>query len=53
MRTTDASAFTPTHLLRIYYAATLIFVVLDYFFSINVRLAFLDWLSSKHGRRCG
>jgi hypothetical protein len=42
MRTTDASAFTPAHLLRIYYAATLIFVVLDYFFSINVRLAFLE-----------
>ncbi len=28
--------------MRFYYAATLLFVILDYFFSINVRLAFLE-----------
>lgn len=29
-------------ILRIYYAATLLFVFLDYFLHLNVRLAFLD-----------
>jgi hypothetical protein len=29
-------------MLRIYYAATLLFVLLDYFLHINVRLAFLE-----------
>jgi hypothetical protein len=42
MNTTQASALMSTQILRAYYAATLIFVVLDYFFSINVRLAFLE-----------
>ena len=42
MTTTDASALTSANLLRIYYAATLLFVVLDYFLNINVRLAFLE-----------
>lgn len=37
-----ASRFTATRLLRIYYAGTLLFVVLDYFLNINVRLAFLE-----------
>ena len=36
------SAFTETGLLRAYYAATLLFVVLDYFLNVNVRLAFLE-----------
>ena len=38
----DASAYAGSRLLRAYYAATLLFVVLDYFLDINVRLAFLD-----------
>lgn len=38
----DTGPFTATGLLRIDYAATLIFVVLDYFLNINVRLAFLE-----------
>ena len=42
MKTTDASAFGSARLLRIYYAATLVFVLLDYFLNINVRLAFLE-----------
>ncbi len=42
MRSRDASVFTATKLLRIYYAATLLFVILDYFMNINVRLAFLE-----------
>jgi len=29
-------------LLRIYYAATLLFVILDYFLNVNIRLAFLE-----------
>lgn len=40
-------------LLRIYYAATALFVVLDYAFGINLRLAFLDgqpgWRSLYYG----
>jgi hypothetical protein len=31
-----------TRLLRLYYAATAIFILLDYFLDINVRLAALD-----------
>ena len=42
MRTSDSSAFTSAGMLRIYYAATLLFVLLDYFLHINVRLAFLE-----------
>jgi hypothetical protein len=42
MKFRDASAFTSAKLLRIYYAATLLFIMLDYFLSINVRLAFLE-----------
>ncbi len=42
MKTSDASAFTSANLLRIYYAGTLLFVILDYFMNINVRLAFLQ-----------
>lgn len=42
MRSRDASVFTSKPLLRIYYAATLLFVILDYFLNINVRLAFLE-----------
>jgi hypothetical protein len=42
MKTSDASAFTSANLLRIYYAGTLLFVILDYFMNINVRLAFLE-----------
>lgn len=38
----DSSKSTPASLLRIYYAATLLFVILDYFWNINVRLAFLE-----------
>lgn len=38
-----AAGLPPTiTILRIYYAATAAFLVLDYFFGINVRLAFLD-----------
>ena len=34
--------------LRGYYAATLVFVVLDYFFNVNVRLSFLDaWPAAR------
>ena len=42
MKTHDASAFTSAKLLRIYYAGTLLFVILDYLLNINVRLAFLE-----------
>ena len=42
MRLRDASVFTSSKFLRIYYAATLLFVILDYFLNINVRLAFLE-----------
>jgi hypothetical protein len=42
MKTSDLSVLNPAKLLRIYYAATLLFVLLDYFLHINVRLAFLD-----------
>ena len=42
MKLRDASVVTPASLLRIYYAATLLFVTLDYFMNINVRLAFLE-----------
>lgn len=42
MKTTDAAASHTTRLLRIYYAATLLFVLLDYLMNINVRLAFLE-----------
>jgi hypothetical protein len=37
-----ASEFTSTRLFRIYYAGTLLFVILDYVLNINVRLAFLE-----------
>ena len=33
---------TSTALLRAYYAATALFLVLDYFFDFNIRLAFLE-----------
>jgi hypothetical protein len=42
MKTSGSSATFSVSLLRIYYAATLLFVILDYFLNINVRLAFLD-----------
>ena len=42
MKTSNASALTSTNILRIYYAGTLLFVILDYFLNINVRLAFLE-----------
>ncbi len=42
MTTSNLSGLLSARLLRIYYAATLLFVVLDYFLHINVRLAFLD-----------
>jgi hypothetical protein len=42
MKTSDPSAFGSVKLLRVYYAATLLFVILDYFLNINVRLAFLE-----------
>ncbi len=42
MKSTDVSALTSAKLLRLYYAGTLVFIILDYFFGINVRLAFLE-----------
>lgn len=42
MKSTDVSSLTSAKLLRLYYAGTLIFIILDYFFGINVRLAFLE-----------
>lgn len=42
METSHASAFSSARLLRIYYVGTLVFVILDYFAGINVRLAFLE-----------
>lgn len=42
MKMSDSSAFASVRLLRIYYAATLMFIILDYFLNINVRLAFLE-----------
>jgi len=42
MKTSDSPVFMSVNLLRIYYAATLLFVILDYFLNINVRLAFLE-----------
>ncbi len=42
MKFNDAPGINSVTLLRIYYAATLLFVMLDYFLSINVRLAFLE-----------
>ena len=38
----DMSVITSAKMLRVYYAATLIFVILDYLMNINVRLAFLE-----------
>ena len=37
-----SSENTPASILRIYYAATLLFIILDYFLGINIRLAFLE-----------
>ena len=42
MKLPDATAFTSARILRIYYAGTLLFVILDYFLNLNVRLAFLE-----------
>ena len=42
MKACDLSVLNSARLLRIYYAATLLFVVLDYFLHINIRLAFLE-----------
>jgi len=42
MKLRDASIFTTAKILRIYYAGTLLFIILDYFLNINVRLAFLE-----------
>lgn len=42
MKMTHAAVSLSTRLLRIYYAATLLFVMLDYLMNINVRLAFLE-----------
>lgn len=42
MNSSDLQVFSPARLLRIYYAATLLFVALDYFLHINIRLAFLE-----------
>lgn len=39
---TRSSEKAPASVLRFYYAATLLFVILDYFLNINVRLAFLE-----------
>lgn len=39
---TASTATTKVSLLRIYYAGTVIFLVLDYFLGINVRLAALE-----------
>jgi ABC-type transport system involved in cytochrome c biogenesis permease subunit len=38
----DVSVINSAKMLRVYYAATLIFVILDYYMNINVRLAFLE-----------
>ena len=54
MKTSDLSVLNPARLLRIYYAATLLFVVLDYFLHINVRLAFLEaWPEMRHAVKAG
>ena len=42
MKTSDSSAFASARLLRAYYAATVLFVILDYFLNINIRLAFFE-----------
>ena len=42
MELRNISVITSAKMLRIYYAATLLFVILDYFMNINVRLAFLE-----------
>ena len=42
MKSKQISLLKSVQLLRIYYAATLLFIVLDYFLHINVRLAFLE-----------
>lgn len=38
----NPAAPTQLQILRIYYAATAVFIILDYIFDINVRLAFLE-----------
>jgi len=39
-----ASLFSPARLITLYYAATIVFLLLDFVLGINVRLAFLeDW----------
>jgi hypothetical protein len=42
MKASDIPGFASAKILHIYYAATLLFVFLDYFLNINVRLAFLE-----------
>ncbi len=42
MKTMEAATSDGTRFLRMYYAATLLFVILDYLLNINVRLAFLE-----------
>ena len=48
VETGDAAVFRSVALLRIYYAATLAFVLLDYLLNVNIRLAFLEaWPAAR------
>lgn len=53
LRMTPVSSISTRHVLLAYYAATALFLLLDYGFSINVRLAFLDahpdWRGAYYG----
>lgn len=42
LKAAQGAAQASVRLLRMYYAATVLFVILDYAFNVNVRLAFLD-----------
>ena len=42
-----------TRTLRLYYAATALFLILDYFFGINVRIAFLEPLPAARAAYYG
>lgn len=42
MRLSNLPVLNPARLIQIYYAATMLFVALDYFLHINIRLTFLE-----------
>ena len=52
VETGDAAVCRSVALLRIYYAATLAFVLLDYLLNVNIRLAFLEpWPAAQQVKK--